>query len=72
MATGHEEHAHEHEFVEIVDSQTITAFEESPHGIVTLRLHQRGFSLDLTSEEALALGTVMEEVVKYVKAKQQH
>ena len=71
MATGHEEHAHEHEFVEIIDSETITAFEQSPHGIITLQLHQRGFSLELSYQEAIALGVVMEKVVEHVNAKRQ-
>ena len=70
MVTENDNHAHEHEFVEIVDDETITAFEQSPHGIVTLQLHQRGLSMDLTYDEAVALGTVMERVVKHVKTKQ--
>ena len=70
MTTGHEEHAHEHEFVEIFDAETITALEQVPHGIITLQLHQRGLSLDLTYEEAAALGTVMERVVEHVNAQQ--
>ena len=70
MTTGHEEHAHEHEFVEIFDAETITALEQVPHGIITLQLHQRGFSLDMTYQEAMALGRVMEKVVAHVNAKQ--
>jgi hypothetical protein len=66
------EHAHEHEFVEIVDSETITAFELVPHGIITLQLHERGLSLDLTYKEAAALGVVMERVVEHVNARRQH
>ena len=71
MATGREEHAREHEFVEIIDSETITAFEQSPHGIITLQLHQRGFSLDLSYQGAFALGVMMEKEVKHVNAKRQ-
>ena len=71
MAASHEEHAHENRFIEIVDSETITAFEQSPHGIITLQLHQRGFSLELTFEEVAALGKVMEKVVHYVNARRQ-
>lgn len=71
MTTGHEEHAHEHEFVEIIDSETITAFEQSPHGIITLQLHQRGFSLDLSYDDAIALAMVMGKVVEHVNAKRQ-
>lgn len=70
MTTGHEEHAHEHEFVEIIVAETITAFEQAPHGIITLQLRQRGLSLDMTYEEASASGTVMERVVEYVNAKE--
>jgi len=70
VATGHEEHAHEHGIVEIIDSETITAVEQIPHGIITLQLHDRGMALDLTSEEALALGTVMERVVQHLLAKE--
>jgi len=71
MTTGHEEHAHEHVFAEIIDTDTITAYEQLPHGIITLRLHQRGFALELTYEEAAALGSVMEKVVEHVNAQQQ-
>ncbi|MBI2886085.1 MAG: hypothetical protein HYY02_02630 [Chloroflexi bacterium] len=71
MATEHEEHAHEHRMVEIIDSETITAFEQVPHGIITLRLHERGFTLDLTSAEAETLGLVMQRVVDHLKARQQ-
>lgn len=70
MTTEHEEHAHQHALVEIIDSETITAFEQVPHGIITLQLHERGLSLDLSYEQAIALGTVMGKVVEYVNTKQ--
>lgn len=72
MASGHEDHAHEHEFMEIIDSETITAFEGVPHGIITLQLHQRGLSIDLTYEEAMALEIVIKKVVEYINTKYQN
>jgi len=72
MSTSHEGHAHEHEFVEIIDSETMTAFEQRPHRIITLQLHERGLSLDLSYHEAVALGMVMEKLVEYVNSKQPH
>ena len=71
MTTEPEAHAHAHQVVEIVEAETITAFEQVPHGIITLQLHQRGFSLELTYEEATALGMVMEKVVDHVNVKRQ-
>lgn len=71
MATGHEEHAHEHAFVDIVESDTITAFEQSPHGVITLQWFRRGVSLDLTYDDAVELGMVMEKVVEHVYGKGQ-
>ena len=71
MATGHEEHAHEHRIVEIIDTTTIAAFEESPHQVITLELHQRGFSLDLTYQEVVVLAEVMEKMLERVNANRQ-
>ena len=71
MATGHEEHSHEHRIVEIIETDTIAAFEQSPHPIITLELRQRGFSLDLTYQEVVVLAEVMEKVVEHVNAKRQ-
>ena len=68
MGPEHEEHAHEHQVVEIIDTDTITAYAQSPHGIITGWLHQRGPSLDLNFGEAIALATVMEKVVEHVNA----
>ena len=42
MGAEHEEHAHEHQVVEIIDTDTITAYAQSPHGIITGWMHQRG------------------------------
>lgn len=58
--------------MEAVDAEAITTFEKAPHGIITLQLHQRGFSLDLTYEEAAALGQVTGKVVEPVNTQQQH
>jgi len=41
-----------------------------PHRIITLRLHDRGFSFDLTYDDALALGAALEQIVAHVKASQ--
>lgn len=69
MATDHDGHTHRNELVKIFDAATVTAFEQIPHDVITVRLHQRGLSLDLTYGEAEELATVMEKVVKYVNKK---
>jgi hypothetical protein len=72
MVSSHEEHAHEHELVEIVDSETLSAFEHVPHEIITLHFHQRGFAIDLMHDEVIALGKAMAQVVEHVQARKRH
>lgn len=69
MAAANKGNTHEREIIEVVDSETIAALEHTPYGTFTLQFCQRGLSLDLTYEEAAALGVVVEKVVEYVKTK---
>ncbi len=54
-----EEHTHEHEFIDIAESETIFAYAEAIHEVVTLQFNQRGIALNLSYEEALELAEVM-------------
>ena len=68
MASRHDEHAHEHQIVEIADSGNVTAFEQPPDGVIVLQLHERGFMMELSFDEALELGMVMKKVVDHVSS----
>ena len=68
MASSHDEHAHEHQIIEIADSDNVTAFEQAPDGIVVLQLHERGFMMELSFDEALELGVVMARVVEHASS----
>ena len=65
-----EEHNHEHDYVEIVESETISAYAEAIHEVVTLQLNQRGIALNLSYEEALELTKTMEAVQNHIAADQ--
>ncbi|MFC2010809.1 hypothetical protein ACFLUR_00760 [Chloroflexota bacterium] len=54
-----EEHDHDHEFIDIAESETIFAYAEAIHKAITLQFHQRGIALSLSYEEALELAEVM-------------
>ena len=54
-----EEHAHDHEFIDIVECETISAFAEAFHELITLQFNERGIALSLSYEEALELTEVM-------------
>ena len=60
-----EEHAHDHEVVDIVESDTIFAYAETIHEVVTLQFNQRGIALNLSYEEALELTEVMRAVKEH-------
>jgi len=60
-----EEHAHDHEFIDIIESDTIFAYAEAIHEVVTLQFNQRGIALNLGYEEALELTAVMEAVKEH-------
>jgi hypothetical protein len=60
-----EEHAHDHEFVDIIESETIFAYAEAVHEVITLQFNQRGIALNLAYEEALELGKVMQAVKEH-------
>lgn len=68
MAGEHEEHTHEHSFIQVFEGETISVFEQVPHRAITLQLHDRGLALDLTYEGALALGEALAAVVEHVRA----
>jgi len=54
-----EEHDHEHEFIDIAESETIFAYAEVIHQVVTVQLSQKGVALSFSYEEALELTEVM-------------
>ncbi len=60
-----EEHAHEHEYIDIVESETVFAYAEAIHEVVTLQFNQRGIALNLGYEEALELAKVMQAVKEH-------
>lgn len=62
-----EEHDHEHSFVEVVDSDVVFVYDQVPHQVLTVRFNDRGVSIELTYDEALALSEAMEQVARYVQ-----
>lgn len=67
MADQHEEHDHEHSFVEVVDSELVFIYDQVPHQVLTMRLNERGVAVELTYDEALALAEAFEQVARYVQ-----
>ena len=65
-----DEHDHDHDFVEVVDSEQVFVYDQVPHQVLTLRLNERGFAVELTYDEALALGEAMAQVAAYIKDQQ--
>jgi hypothetical protein len=65
-----EEHEHEHDFVEVVDSEQVFVYDQVPHQVLTLRLNERGLAIELTYDEALALGEAMGQVAAYINDQQ--
>ncbi len=64
MATA-EEHAHEHEYIDIAESDTVTVYAEGIHKTITLQFNPKGVALMLSYEEALELAKVMPAVKKH-------
>ncbi len=60
-----EEHTHEHEYIDIAESETVFAYAEAIHEVVTLQFNQRGIALNLSYEEALELVEVMQAVKEH-------
>ncbi len=60
-----EEHAHAHEYVDIAESDTVSAYAENIHETVTLQFDQKGIALMLSYEEALDLAEVMRAVKEH-------
>ncbi len=60
---------HEHTYINIAQTPNLSAYEEQAHEVVTLEFHDRGLTLDFSSEEAEELGRVLAEVVNYLKRK---
>ena len=67
--TTSEEHAHEHKYIDIVESATISAYGEGIHETVTLQFNQKGIALMLSYEEALELAEVMPAVKKHCESR---
>lgn len=68
MATP-EEHAHEHEYIDIAESDAVLAYAEVVHEVVTLQFSQKGVALSLSYEEALELAEVMRAVKKHCESR---
>jgi hypothetical protein len=65
-----EDDDHEHEYINIALSRNVAAYEETVHQVVSLEFHDRGLTLDFSTEEAVELGRVLAEVVRYLESKQ--
>ena len=60
-----EEHAHDHDFIDIAESETVFAYAEAIHQVVTIQFNQKGVALSLTYEEALELAEIMRAVKEH-------
>lgn len=65
-----EDDDHEHEYLNIAQSRNVAAYEEVVHQVISLEFHDRGLTLDFSTEEARELGLVLAEVVRYLESKQ--
>ena len=68
MATA-EEHSHEHEYIDIAESDTVSVYAEGIHETITLQFNQKGVALMLNYEEALELAGVMPAVKKHCESR---
>ncbi len=68
MATA-EEHAHEHEYIDIAESDTVSVYAEGIHETITFQFNPKGIALMLSYEEALELAEVMQAVKKYCESR---
>ncbi len=64
-----EEHDHEHEYIDIAESDTVSAYAEGIHETVTLQFNQKGVALMFSYEEALELAKVMWAVKKHCESR---
>ena len=64
MATA-EEHAHEHEYIDIAESDTVSVYAEGIHETMTFQFNPKGIALMFSYEEALELAEVMQAVKKH-------
>ena len=64
MATS-EEHAHEHEYIDIAESDTVSVYAEGVHETITFQFNPKGIALMFSYEEALDLTEVMSAVKKH-------
>lgn len=62
-----EEHDHEHSFVEVADTEVAFIYDQVPHQVLTLRLNDRGVSIELSYDEAIALSEALDQVVQYIQ-----
>ena len=58
-------HAHEHEYIDIAESETVLAYAEAIHEVVTLQFNQKGVALMFRYEEALEIAEVMRAVKEH-------
>ncbi len=68
MATA-EEHAHEHEYIDIAESDTVSVYAEGIHETITFQFNPKGIALMLSYEEALELAEVMPAVKKHCESR---
>lgn len=64
-----EDDDHDHNYLNIVQTRNLSAYEELTHEVITLEFHDRGLTLDFSSEEVQELGRVLNEVMLYLKRK---
>ncbi len=60
-----EEHAHEHEYIDIAESDTVSVYAEGIHETVTFQFNPKGIALMLSYEEALELAEVKPAVEEH-------
>ena len=61
-----EEHTHEHEYIDIAESETVFVYAEVVHQVVTIQFNQRGIALSLSYADALELANGMEAVRTHI------
>ena len=65
-----EDEDHEHDYRQIAETESLSAYDEMVHSVITLEFHDRGLALDLSYEEAEELGATVAAIVEYVRRKQ--
>jgi hypothetical protein len=68
MASPDQSHQHAHAFVDLFDSETVSASIETIHRVSTLRFHERGISMQFTEAEAQDLRAALEAIAAHLNA----